>query len=130
LDKQENWQDRLHSLHDLDVKSLGVVESANRLGENEDRDEAVAIANNFREAYAGLETAAGTYSRLYEMRRRVLREIVASGGSLRATSLLRVAPEHTRMLSDADEIWRSQRAIVRGIEERYAAFKGTTGLSE
>ena len=115
----------------LDSASLALVQAANAIRNENHRRQAVAIAESARNIEHRFSALRKDYVDTYDMQMVVVTAIAKARGDLnRAITAIREAvPEKKRLGSELDNLREEEQAELQRLQERYAAFKGTTGVT-
>jgi hypothetical protein len=115
----------------LNEKSLRLVEAANAIEDGEHKKAAVQVANSGRELQQKTEALYAEYAGIYELQNKLMDAIAKNGGDLARTFTMMKDELPNKNKRDADVAAERDReqSLTREIEERYAAFKGMTGVT-
>jgi hypothetical protein len=115
----------------LNEKSLHLVEAANAIEDGEHKKAAVQVANSARELQQKTEALYVEYVGIYDLQNKLMDAIAKNGGDLARTFPMMKDELTNKNKKDADAAAARDReqSLTREIEERYAAFKGMTGIT-
>jgi hypothetical protein len=125
LDDFEIRNDTTHS------KFLALVEAANGIGRESHRRQAIAIAESARKIDDAFEAMRKNYAALYDFQIDLLKRIAQENGDLARAlpAMQEKRPEKERLVSESNRLIAEEQASERKLQEEYAAFKGTTGIT-
>jgi hypothetical protein len=115
----------------LDDKSLALVEAAGAIRDEEHRKEATQVAATARDIQQQLDTLTRKVGDIYDLQQKLMNTIADNNGDLRRSfgTMKDQIPQKQKLDAEAEELRNKEQSLTRIIQERYAAFKGMTGIT-